>query len=140
MERYYSQIGLEPIYIVDKVTDIVIKKFGFGLREISRYYSQVNTAVNKPIKNSKYDFSFLEGKGRKIIMTYIVPLLIGLRIADITTYNQFIAGNNMEPLMELFKYDDFDCFLNELLDDDETFSEQEGKVLVHKEDIIKKVV
>lgn len=139
LEKYYSLIGLESSYIVDKVTDLVIKKFGFGLREISRYYSQVYTAVNKPIKNGKYDFSFPEEKGTMIIMTYIVPLLIGLRIADITTYNQFIDGNNMKPLIELFEDEDFDYILNELLDNNETFVEQEGKVLVHKEDIIKKL-
>ena len=73
--------------------------FNFELREITRFYSQVKAAVYEPTHDSgKYDFSFSDGKGRQIIMIYIVPLLIGLKIADISKYDDFINGKNSDPL------------------------------------------
>lgn len=113
--------------------------FNFELREITRFYLQVKAAVYEPTHNSsKYDFSFSDGKGRHIILVYIVPLLIGLKIADISKYDDFINGRDIEPLIKLFDMDEENRLLENMLNHDESFEKAEGKKLVTQEEIIKR--
>ena len=139
MEKFYSEIGLESRYCVDIVTKRIIKMYNFQLREITRFYSQVKAAVYEPTHdNKKYDFSFTDGKGRQIILIYIVPLLIGLKIADISKYDQFINGHNSEPLKELFDFDNDNRLLENMLNRDESFTKEEGKTLITTDEMIDK--
>ena len=139
MEKFYSEIGLESRYCVDIVTKRIINMYNFELREITRFYSQIKAAVYEPTHDSeKYDFSFADEKGRQIILMYIVPLLIGLKIADISKYDQFINGHNSEPLKELLDFDDDNRLLENMLNRDESFTKEEGKTLITTDEMIDK--
>ena len=139
MEKFYSEIGLESRYYVDIVTKRIINMYNFELREITRFYSQIKAAVYEPTHDSeKYDFMFPDGKGRQIILIYIVPLLIGLKIADISKYDQFINGHNSEPLKELLDFDNDNRLLENMLNRDESFTKEEGKTLITTDEIIDK--
>lgn len=139
MEKFYSEIGLESKYYVDIVTKRIINMYNFELREITRFYSQIKAAVYEPTHDSeKYDFMFPDGKGRQIILIYIVPLLIGLKIADISKYDQFINGHNSEPLKELLDFDNDNRLLENMLNRDESFTKEEGKTLITTDEMIDK--
>jgi KaiC/GvpD/RAD55 family RecA-like ATPase len=139
MEKFYSEIGLESRYYVDIVIRRIIKMYNFELREITRFYSQVKAAVYEPTHDRKiYDFSFPDGRGRQIILIYIVPLLIGLKIADISKYDQFINGHNSEPLKELLDIDEDNRLLGNMLNSDESFTKEEGKTLRTTNEMIDK--
>ena len=139
MEKFYSEIGLKSIYYVDIVTKRIINMYNFELREITRFYSQIKAAVYEPTHDSeKYDFMFPDGKGRQIILIYIVPLLIGLKIADISKYDQFINGHNSEPLKELLDFDNDNRLLENMLNRDESFTKEEGKTLITTDEMIDK--
>lgn len=139
MEKFYSEIGLESRYCVDIVTKRIINMYNFELREITRFYSQIKAAVYEPTHDSeKYDFSFADEKGRQIILMYIVPLLIGLKIADISKYDQFINGHNSVPLKELLDFDDDNRLLENMLNRDESFTKEEGKTLITTDEMIDK--
>lgn len=139
LDKFYSQFGLGSRYYVDIVTKRVIKMFNFELREITRFYSQVKAAVYEPTHDSqKYDFSFSDGKGRHIILMYIVPLLIGLKIADISKYDDFVNGRDIEPLKQLFDMDEENRLLENMLNRDESFEKEDGKKLVTQQEMIKR--
>lgn len=139
MEKFYSEIGLESRYYVDIVTKRIINMYNFELREITRFYSQIKAAVYESTHDSeKYDFMFPDGKGRQIILIYIVPLLIGLKIADISKYDQFINGHNSEPLKELLDFDNDNRLLENMLNRDESFTKEEGKTLITTDEMIDK--
>lgn len=46
---------------------------------------------------------------------YIVPLLIGLKIADISKYDDFINGRDIGPLIKLFDMDEENRLLENML-------------------------
>ena len=140
MNKFYQQIGFESesSYYVDSVVKRVIQMFNFELREISRFYSQVKSAVYDGTRDSGYNYSFPDQKGKLIIMMYIVPLLIGLKIADISKYDNFINGRDSEPLIELFDNDNDISILKNMLNRDESFEQEEGKKFVTYEEIIKR--
>jgi len=139
MEKFYSEIGLESRYYVDIVTKRIINMYNFELREITRFYSQIKAAVYEPTHDSKkYDFMFSDGKGRQLILMYIVPLLIGLKIVDISKYDNFINGRDIEPLKELLDIDEDNRLLGNMLNRDETFEKDDEKKLVTREEMIQR--
>lgn len=139
MNKMYGQMGLDSNRWGDIFSRQTIKMFHFGLRETARFYSQVKAAVHDPTHNSrKYNFSFSDGEGIQIILMTIVPLLIGLKIANVSLYDEFINGKNVEPLKELFDADVDNRILERFLGVDESFVPNKEKILVKRDDVIVK--
>ena len=102
------------------------------LREATRFYRQVKTAAYEPTHQSKkFDFVFSEGKGKRLLLMYIVPVLVGLKIVDISLYNEFICGRSSKPLMDMYKDSDTgERLAAVLLNRDETLENGDGKNIV----------
>lgn len=132
---FYREMGLESSYVLEEICRKVIDTYNMELREAARFYRQVKTAVYEPTHESKkWDFSFSDGKGKQFLLIYVVPILIGLKIVDISLYNEFVAGKNSKPLMDIYN----DSYKGEwmtrgLLGRNESFEEEEGKNVVSVE-------
>lgn len=129
---FYREMGLDSGYILEKVSRKVIDTYNMELREATRFYRQVKTVAYEPTHDSrKWDFGFSDGKGKKLLLMYITPILVGLKIVDISLYNDFVNGKNSKPLMDIYKESDLEDWLcSGLLNRDEAFEEIEGKTLV----------
>lgn len=126
---FYNEIGLESHYILEKVCQRVISVYNMELREITRFYRQVKTAVYEPTHDSrKWDFSFSEGRGKQILMAYVVPILVGLKIVNISLYNDFINGKNLKPFMDIYDNSGVgEGLASRLLNRDESLVDVDGK-------------
>ena len=139
-DRFYNELEFESSYYVDIIAKRVIGIFNFELREITKFYSQVKAAVYKPThENGRNDFVFPDEKGQQFILMIIVPLMIGLRIADVSKYEDFVNGKDVQPLKELFDTEKEFTFLAYMLNGDESFEKEEGKRLVTESDMIDKL-
>ena len=99
---FYREMGLESSYVLEEICRKVIDTYNMELREATRFYRQVKTAVYEPTHESKkWNFSFSDGKGKQFLLMYIVPIIIGLKIIDISLYNEFVDGKNSKPLMDI---------------------------------------
>lgn len=129
---FYREIGLESSYVLEKICRKVIDTYGMEMREATRFYRQVKTAAYKPTHESKkWDFSFPDGKGKQFLLLYVVPILVGLKIVDISLYNEFVCGKNSKPLMDIYKDSDKgEWLVARLLNRNESFEEEEGKSVV----------
>ena len=129
---FYREMGLDTGYGLEKISRKVIDTYNMELREATRFYRQVKTAAYEPTHDSrKWDFGFSDGKGKKLLLMYITPILVGLKIVDISLYNDFVNGKNSKPLMDIYKESDLgDWLCSGLLNRDEAFEEIEGKTLV----------
>lgn len=104
IERYLQSIDFGTGYVVDDVCYELIQRYTLSLREIARFLRLVKIAVYEPTHDSKkFDFDFHDGQGKLLELMYVVPLLIVLKMTDGETYNRFLAGENPEPLVELFE-------------------------------------
>lgn len=140
MDKIYSQIGLDSSLWADVFSRQTIKMFNFGLREIAKFYAQVKAAIYDPTHNrEKYNFMFPDGAGIEFVLIAIVPLLIGLKIADTSLYNDFIYGKNVKPLKELFEVERSNVILKRFLSEKESFEMAEGKNLVTRDEIIERL-
>lgn len=130
--EFYREIGLESSYGLEEISRKVIDTYNMELREITRFYRQVKTAAYEPTHDSKkWDFAFPAGRGRQLLLMFITPILVGLKIVDISLYNDFINGKNSKPLMDIYKDSDLGEWLcSKLLNKDESYRETDGKTLV----------
>ena len=132
----YNKLGLASNDIVGEVYKRVITVYHFELREITRYYRLVRTAMHSVIYEiKKVNFAFADGNGKQLILYHIVPLMIGLKIVDISLYHEFISGKNPKPLFDVYlrsKLEDY--FMPWLLNKNESYQAEAGKKLVSKED------
>lgn len=132
--RFFNKIGLNSHYVVDGVIKRVIGNYNFELREITRYYRQVKIAIYEPTHESeKWKFRFSDGRAQQFLLLYIVPVIIALKIADMTLYSHFICGENAQPLIDIFDSEGFgERVLSVLLNDDESFGDVENKIVITK--------
>ena len=101
----------------------------------------MRTAIYEPTHESrKWDFTFSDGKARQLVLLYIVPVVIGLRIANIEEYQAFMMGKSPETLINIFANSDIGHWaVEDLLNNDESFIEGENKKLVTKEDKLREL-
>ena len=101
----------------------------------------MKAATYEPTHESrKFDFSFSDEKGRQLLLMYVVPILVGLKIVDISLYNQFVCGKSSKPLMDIYKDSDKGEWLaTRLLNRNEAFEVEEGKSVVTVEQKIQQL-
>lgn len=93
--------------------------FHLSLREIERYMAIMEIIVNERIYTSAYS-GFSEEMAVSFCVLYIVPFMVALNICDLTSYSEFIAGNNFEIIEGYLLTQDPSKF-EYLLDNDEKF-------------------
>lgn len=128
---FYREMGLDSSYGLEKICRKVIDTYNMELREVTRFYRQVKTAAYAPTHGGQWDFVFSNEKGKQFLLMYITPILVGLKIVDISLYNDFVNGQNSKPLMDIYKDSDLgDWLCSKLLNRNETYEETEGKIFV----------
>lgn len=132
----YQQMGLNTGHVLELVCQKVIDTYNMELREIGRFYGQVRAATDKYSKNSRGEDSYFpEEKGKRLLVGQVVPILIGLKIVDISLYNEFICGKNIKPLMDIYINSELGSLLaSRLLRDNETLGGEGGKKVITVED------
>ena len=137
INKYYIELGELDDDIIDIVGKIIINEYDLGLREITRYLGQLKLIKSSLSKNT----FFYDGKVKQIISVIIAPLMIGLHMINIDTYNSFINGENIEPLLRVYNAapEDFYWLINSMLNKDESVENVEGKKKVTQETIIKRL-
>ncbi len=134
LNRYFKNVGIKDNRFYFELTcKAVIKHFRFSLRDLAKYYHQCRIAVYNPTHKEGYLFS----DGIRYSLYNIVPIIIGTNISDSALYNDFISGNNPEPLTAILSSDNpySQQFMEALLSYDETFDPNEkGMKVVTRKD------
>ena len=115
-----------------------INNHNMELREVIHFCVDVRAEVYKPIyDNVNFDFSFYDGNACKFMLMCVVPIVIGLRMIDISAYNKFIEGENPKPMVNILSVEEFvDWIISRLLKENESLEKEEGKIQVTVEEKI----
>ena len=83
-------------YCNDTVCVETIQYFHLSLREMERYI--------RLIKIAGYQYSHnAHGGSLEFVISYIIPILIGLKMYDVDAYNNFIHGTNISPMLDILQ-------------------------------------
>lgn len=103
-------------FYYDKVAKLVIEKYNFELRDISKFYCYLKMTTYNSAHIITQNFHFTTTKN--FCLRCLSPLLIGLFIYDISLYNSFISGKDSSPFLDIFIREGmFDEITNALMDD-----------------------
>lgn len=95
IEKKFDFITSGNIY--DEICIRVVQYFSFSLREVERYMRLIRIAAYS--YNTSPTFS--EQKALQFARLYIVPILIGLSMANMDEYREFVNGKNPDILCEI---------------------------------------
>ena len=136
--KFYDEIGLNLQSATETVTRRFIYQHKLELRESLRMYSLVRAAT--------YEFTHDDGKYRPtditkiLLIGFIVPIAIGLRIIDTTLYDDFVNGKSPSLLVDMLNTEEFvNWIVERSLENDESFEGEDGKKLVTVENKIKDI-
>lgn len=126
MRKYYQTINFIDGTARNDVATVVIQKYNFSLREITRYMQYLKVALYEEYRSDLHpEFSFYN--------EVLIPFMIGLHIHDFNKYTDFINGENCNDFIEIIHENGFDVFYCRIfLQGNETFSKSEnaGQVTV----------
>ena len=89
------------------------------------------------IDDEKWNCIFPDGEARQFMLSCIVPIIIGLKMVDISMYEQFISGKSGKPMVDILNTKEFSTgLLCRFLKEDESFSQIEKKKLITPEEKI----
>lgn len=114
MTKFYRTINFNDGTARYYTASLVMRKYNFSLREITRYLQYLKVAI--PEKYCTYSQGFY--------VEVLIPFLIGLGIHDFKTYNDFLHGENMNCSVEVIQEGDLDWLCRILLNSDETFDKK----------------
>ena len=101
LSSYYDYIGVgNNTYVFDNVCKSVIRHYNFGLREIEKYIRMTKISGYE-ITHHGGTSGFPDGNAKMFCMCIVLPIIVGLRMADTILYNDFINGNNSQPLLDI---------------------------------------
>ena len=137
-KEFYNKLELYGDNSLDKVVQRFINVYNMELREISRFYIQNRAAVYKAIYSiGEFDFSFADGYARKFMLMCMVPIVVGLKMVNVSLYEEFISGKNPEPMINIFNTEQFmDLIGVPFLGQNESFNTEEGKETITLEEKI----
>ena len=128
VKRFYRQIGLlHGDWLYEAVCKAVIDAYNFTPREIMKFYKMARAAAYKPNHQDSngVEFDFDNGRARKFGLMFVVPVMIGLRIAEFSRYIHFIEGKDGSPMREILAgTKSLVRYYEDLLTENETFSDK----------------
>lgn len=143
MNKFYRSINFsQTSYYYDMTCHAVIQKHRFSLRETARYVNLVKTAAYDITHENKHnrELVFPDGRALRFCLHYIVPIILGLKIADATMCDRFLSGADPSPLHDISQ-DLPSSFFEILLEQNESFEPNPGdqtkKVVTVKEKLDK---
>ena len=117
MTKYYETINFEDNKAKDEIAKVVMRKYNFSLREITRYFQYLKVAV--PERYLAY------GHKDSFYREVLIPFLLGLSVHDRNVYNDFVCGKNFSDFVEIMLSGRPDSFCEILINPDkETFDEK----------------
>ncbi|MBQ1327750.1 MAG: hypothetical protein IIY49_06930 [Eubacterium sp.] len=144
MSKYVLSLGLNwNANMREVVCKEVINQMNFGMRETFRFLQMSKMATYKYTDGGEYEnqkrWSYDDGTSNLIAFFVIVPIAIGLRMANTFEYDEFITGKNGEWLNRILTTKDCKWVTNLLLGDNESYTQIDGKTLVSEREKIREV-
>jgi len=134
---YYRSIDFnKDTYLYDIMCHAVICKYNLSIREAGRYLRNAKMAAYEAVHDSggRYSFAFADGKTTLFCLTYVVPIMLGLRIVDLQRYESFVNGKDPSPLVDFMDIQDLFGFF---LAGDESYDNVSGCTVVTAKEKLK---
>lgn len=84
----------------DYVCKEIVKEYNFTLRDVIKFV-QINKICIENLRKTKNEYLYFDEKNIRYILTYVLPIMIGLKIKRYDQYEDFITGKDSTPLITI---------------------------------------
>lgn len=107
----------------DYVCKEIVKEYNFTLRDVIKFV-QINKICIENLRKTKNEYLYFDEKNIRYVLTYVLPIVIGLKIKRYDQYEDFITGKDSTPLITILSKSEWISY-----GIDKLFSENEKKVV-----------
>lgn len=84
----------------DYVCKEIVKEYNFTLRDVIKFI-QINKICIEDLRKNQDRYIYFDESIFKYVLTYILPIMIGLKIKRYNQYEDFITGKDSTPLITI---------------------------------------
>lgn len=103
----------------DYVCKEIVKEYNLTLRDVIKFV-QINKICIENLRKTKNEYLYFDEKNNRYILTYVLPIMIGLKIKRYDQYEDFITGKDSTPLITILSKSEWISYVM-----DKLFSEKE---------------
>ena len=78
----------------------IVKEYNFTLRDVIKFV-QINKICIENLRKTKNEYLYFDEKNIRYVLTYVLPIVIGLKIKRYDQYEDFITGKDSTPLITI---------------------------------------
>jgi len=118
--EYFSFVNKSPGRdMYDDVCKEIVKEYNLTLRDVIKFV-QINKICIENLRKTKNEYLYFDEKNIRYILTYVLPIMIGLKIKRYDQYEDFITGKDSTPLITILSKSEWISYVM-----DKLFSEKE---------------
>lgn len=118
--EYFSFVNKSPGRdVYDDVCKEIVKEYNLTLRDVIKFV-QINKICIENLRKTKNEYLYFDEKNIRYILTYVLPIMIGLKIKRYDQYEDFITGKDSTPLITILSKSEWISYVM-----DKLFSEKE---------------
>lgn len=96
--NFVNEISRGDMY--DYVCKEIAKEYNFTLRDVIKFI-QINKICIENLRKTKNEYLYFDEKIIRYVLTYVLPIMIGLKIKRYDQYEDFITGKDSTPLITI---------------------------------------
>lgn len=135
LKEYYASIDFKrDDNMFNYVCESVIREYQLEMRDIAKYIRLAKIAVPKSVRegNASINYHATKQNTFSFYMTYLVPIMLGLKLTDTERFENFVNGKDCTPLLDFQERFRTCCFADWALDHDEKTSGDNSAVIKKK--------
>ena len=99
--EYFNFVNKSPGRdVYDDVCKEIVKEYNLTLRDVIKFV-QINKICIENLRKTKNEYLYFDEKNIRYILTYVLPIMIGLKIKRYDQYEDFITGKDSTPLITI---------------------------------------
>ena len=123
----------------DYVCKEIVKEYNFTLRDVIKFV-QINKICIENLRKTKNEYLYFDEIIIRYVLTYVLPIVIGLKIKRYDQYEDFITGKDSTPLITILSKSEWIAYgIDKLLSEKEK-SSKDNNIIKEKLELMYKAI
>lgn len=123
----------------DYVCKEIVKEYNFTLRDVIKFV-QINKICIENLRKTKNEYLYFDEKNIRYVLTYVLPIVIGLKIKRYDQYEDFITGKDSTPLITILSKSEWISYVMDKLFSENEKSSKDINIIKEKLELMYKAI
>ena len=123
----------------DYVCKEIVKEYNFTLRDVIKFV-QINKICIENLRKTKNEYLYFDEIIIRYVLTYILPIVIGLKIKRYDQYEDFITGKDSTPLITILSKSEWISYGIDKLSSENEKSSKDINIIKEKLELMYKAI